>query len=258
MKRKLDFTTIALIRVGKYENRLSVLAVLLGALSFLPVMNAAELISNGGFETGTFASWTTNVQAGGSGGWFIQTGTGSPLNGFTVPAPPEGNFASMTDQSNLSSHVLIQDFTVPLGATSVILSFQLFYSNQAGDFSTPNSLDFGVVPNQQFRADILALGSGDFDCCGVIYNAYRTEPGDPRVNGYNPILRNITAFVTPGSTYRLRFAEVDNQFFFAAAVDAVSINATGTAPVPEPASMFLMGAGVLAFGLRRFALARRR
>src|SRR5436189_277997 len=46
----------------------------------------ADLISNGSFEGG-FAGWTVADEPGGSGSWFIQTGTGSPMNGFPVPPP---------------------------------------------------------------------------------------------------------------------------------------------------------------------------
>jgi hypothetical protein len=68
---------------------------------------AALLTVNGGFETG-FAGWTVLDQAGGSGSWFIQTGTASPLNGFAVPSPPEGSFAGFCCSGR--SHVGVPQF----------------------------------------------------------------------------------------------------------------------------------------------------
>ena len=49
----------------------------------------ANLITNGGFENGggSLTGWTETDQAAGSGSFFLQSGTGSPLNGFPVPAP---------------------------------------------------------------------------------------------------------------------------------------------------------------------------
>ncbi|HJT80248.1 MAG TPA: hypothetical protein VJ719_03540, partial [Chthoniobacterales bacterium] len=48
---------------------------------------AQELISNGGFESG-FTDWMRFDQTGSEGTWSLQSGTTSPVNGFTVPAPP--------------------------------------------------------------------------------------------------------------------------------------------------------------------------
>lgn len=103
--------------------------------------------TNGGAGTSTLNDWTVVDQPGGSGSWFAQTGTTSPLTDVTVPAPPNGSFAAMTDQTGPGSHVLYQDIAVP--AEGGTLSFELYIGNRAGDFSipSPNTLDFtGQVP----------------------------------------------------------------------------------------------------------------
>ena len=56
----------------------------------------------------------------------------------------------------------------------------------------------------------------------VLLNAYQTLPGDPPVSGYTRVTADASAY--RGQTVCLRFAEVDNQFFFHAAVDDINID----------------------------------
>jgi hypothetical protein len=212
-------------------------------LSLVPAASAGELLTNGGFEAGV-AGWTLFDQAGGSGSFFVQSGTGSPLNGFGVPAPPQGTNAAMTDQGGPGTHVLLQSFTVPLGSTSVMLSFQSFIGNQAAAFN-PDSVDYTVIPNQQAIVDILGSVGGAFDNPSTaVVNAFTSTAN----GGYSPVSFDLTSFVTPGSTYTLRLAEVDNQLFFNAGFDDVSIQAVGA--VPEPGSAVLLLCGVAALGVK--------
>jgi hypothetical protein len=222
-----------------------------------PVANAQNLILNGGYEAG-FANWTVNDQADGSGGWFIQSGTGSPLNGFPVPGQTVGRFAAMSDQGGPGSHVLYQDFVVPVGVTTAILQYDLFLNNSAGAYFTPDTLDFTLGPNQQARVDILTSTSNSFSVAGgdVLQNSYQTQVGDPAVSGYTTITMDVTALLqaNAGQTLRLRFAEVDNQLFFNMGVDNVSLNVRADANVPEPGSIALLvglGTGISLLRKRR-------
>lgn len=79
---------------------------------------ASPLVLNGGFAAG-FASWTIADQFGSDGTFHIQTGILSPLNQDSVPAPPGGTFAAMTDAFGPGSHVPYQDFVA--GASSATL-----------------------------------------------------------------------------------------------------------------------------------------
>lgn len=184
------------------------------------------LVSNGGFETnggaGTadLTDWTIVNQ--GNGSWYAQTGTSSPTRGVAVQAPTEGSFAAMTDQSSTGSHVLFQQITVP--AEGATLHFDLYLRNHAADYYVPDpaTLDHTVNPNQQFRADIMDPAAGDFDVgAGVLDNIYQTRPGDPLESGYTTVSHSLDAFA--GQTIRLRFAEVDNQFYFNVGVDNVHV-----------------------------------
>src|SRR5688572_13540257 len=83
-------------------------AILAGVLSF---QAQADLISNGGFESG-FSDWTRVDQVGSDGTFHLQSGTASPVNGDAVPAPPGGSTAAMTDAQGPGAHVLYQIFTV--------------------------------------------------------------------------------------------------------------------------------------------------
>jgi hypothetical protein len=209
--------------------------------------HAGNIIVNGGFEAG-FTGWTVTDEAGGDGTWFIQSGTTSPGGLFTVPPPPEGTFAAMTDQGHPGSHVLYQDFLVPAGVTSATLSFEQFIGNRDTDFFTPASLDFHVTPNQQARVDIITTTADPFSVApaDVLQNIYQTHTGDPLVHGYDPISADLTALLQAhaGETLRLRFAEVDNQLFFQDGVDAVGLDVTsGQGVVPEPSTLTLLGIG---------------
>jgi hypothetical protein len=214
-----------------------------------------QFIANGGFESG-FAGWTRADQPGGttleegSGGFLLQTGATSPMNGFPVVAPPEGSNAAMTDAGGPGSHVLYQDFLVPIDVGTASISFAVYVNNQAADFFNPETLDFSSEDNQQARVDLMLASADPFsvDPADVLLNLFQTRPGDPLVSGYTTISSDITALLAShaGETLRLRFAAVDNQLVLNFGVD----NASLLAAVPEPST--LLGAalgGVLTLGV---------
>jgi hypothetical protein len=218
---------------------------------------ATELITNGGFEAGggSFIGWTHLNQVGSfvPGDWFIQSGTTSPVNGFPVPSPPDPTHAAMTDSQGFGSHVLFQNFLVPVEVTSATLSFDRFIHSIAGGFDSPPSLDYNIMFNQQARVDILiGSPSSEFSVLpgDVLANVFQTQPGDPIVSGYTLQTTNLTSLLQAhqGETLQLRFAEVDNRMPLEFGVDAVSLSVPAAA-VPEPSSLVLVGSALLAWRL---------
>jgi hypothetical protein len=209
---------------------------------------ATQLITNGGFETGTFAGWTVNDQAGSSGSWFVVNTNTTPLSSFPTVGPASGQFYAVTDQGGPGTHVLTQSFTVPSLASSVILSFDMFVNDSdSGPIINPIGLDYSQGANQQVRVDILAAGSGPFDTgAGVLANFYvGVDSQTLNPNPYTAYTFDITALVGAGGTFILRFAEVDNQLFLNQGIDNVGIEFTA---VPEPGALVLglCGIGCLA------------
>jgi hypothetical protein len=219
-------------------------------------IQAQQLITNGGFESG-FSGWTRADQVGSESTWLLQTGTASPVNGFTVPAPPEAVTAAMTDAQGPGTHVLYQDFTVPLTMNVATFQFDLYINNHASAFFSPNTLDFSTPTlNQQFRVDIITTSADPFSVSvgDVLMNLYQTQPGNPLVSGYLTIGADLTSLFAShlGQTLRLRFAEVDNVNFFNAGIDRVSIT------IPEPGSAALAVAGLTLFTAEFIRRGRRR
>src|SRR4029079_1341678 len=171
----------------------------------------AALLINGGFESG-FNGWTRQDQGGSDGSVFFRARGGTPVRFPPVPAPPQGTTAAMTDAQGPGSHVLYQDFLVPLSVINASLSFSLLVNNQAQAFVAPETLDFSTPAlNQQARVDILGIAVNPLTAVGsdVLQNLYRTNVGDPLVSGYTNFTIDLTALLQAhlGQTLRLRFAE---------------------------------------------------
>lgn len=221
------------------------------AFAFAVLPAQAVPIVNGDFEAG-MTNWTVANQAGSDGGFLLQSGTASPVNGMPVPAAGGGN-AAMTDAEGPGSHVLYQDFLQATSVGSARLSFDLFVGNRADAFYLPDppTLDFATaLLNQQARVDILFGGSDPFSLASqdLLLNVFATAVGNPLVSGYNRIEVDITSLLNANlnQTLRLRFAEVDNVNMFQFGVDNVTLAIGDPAQVPEPGSWLLLLAGLTA------------
>jgi hypothetical protein len=234
------------------------LALAIAALAVLaaaPAANAA-VVTNGDFETGNLSGW--QLSNSGAGSWFAYTGTSTPIEDFTVPAPPQGSYGGITDESGQGLHVLYQDVTLPPSGTTNQLSLFVYYDSKAPIVS-PDSLDPFGGANQQYRIDVMkpsapidSVASGD-----VLLTVFRTLAGDSQALA--PTLKTADLTSLTGQTVRLRLAEVDNQFFFNAGADAIMVSGLtvrkaklnkdkGTAKLPitvtDPGTIKLTGKGV--------------
>jgi hypothetical protein len=187
-----------------------------------PGIAAAATVANGDFETGTLSGWQT--QNSGTGDWFAYSGTTSPMNGFTIDAPPQGSFAAVTDQSNPGTNILYQDVALEPGNAHT-LRLYVYYTTEAA-IASPDTLDSGGEANQQYRVDVIRPSAAldSLDPADVLLTVFRTVTGDPTTLA--PTIKTADLSPFAGQTVRLRFAEVDNQFYFQASADAVSIAST--------------------------------
>ncbi len=197
-------------------------------------VSSAATVVNGGFETGNFSGWTVVNQPDSfpDGSWYVYSGTTTPVSFSSIAAPPGGTFAATSDQTGAGSHVLYQDIALEAGSSHV-LSFDLYYNNQNGAFFTPATLDFNEFPNQQYRVDVLRAGADPFSVASgdVLAAVSRTDVGDAATLAPTRVTFDLSAFA--GTTVRLRFAEVDNLFFFNASVDNVAIESVRLLPTSK-------------------------
>jgi hypothetical protein len=153
-------------------------------------------------------------------GWFAYTGHISP-SGFTIPAPPSGHYAAVSDQIGPGSNTLFQTFRVPAHAT---LSMTLWYRNRNVQFYSPQMLVPDQARNQQLRITITRPDAGLYSLkpADMLATVFATEPGDPASLGPKQIHYDLSALA--GQLVRLRITEVDNQFFFQVGVDNVTVS----------------------------------
>jgi len=187
-----------------------------------------HLIDNGSFETGTSAGWTTFDAAGSNGGFIIASDTILPTSNNVVLAPPESTYAAITDQDSQGTHILYQDVVLPADRHATLRA-TIYLRNLAADYAiapTAGLAHDGGEANQQFRVDVMDPTAPLTDVgAGVLLNVYQTDPGDPLETGYIQLTADLTPFA--GQTVRIRFAEVDNQLFLHAGVDAVDVEVSG-------------------------------
>jgi hypothetical protein len=191
--------------------------------------------TNGGVGSNVINNWTIvrlpgSLGGAGAGDFVAYSGTTTPIGARPIEAPTEGTFAAVSDTTGPGSHVMYQDVTIP--ANGADLTCDVYFSNESGANINAGNLDFEAAPNQHGRIDIMDPSAPDGDTgAGVLQNLFITEAADPALFSYFALQADLGAF--SGQTVRLRFAEVDNQFFQNMAVD----NCTLIESIPPDADL---------------------
>ncbi len=241
MRRPLQAGAVLMGHCRRAISRMAMLT-LLSLVMALP-SNAQELLTNGDFETGTFVGWTITDLPGSFvfSTFFIDVpGTTAPLSGLpTLSSGANGAFYAVSDTTGPGTHALTQTFTVPGPVAAVILRFDMFANDyDGGPIIDPIGLDHTGPSNQHARVDILSAAATPFDTgAGVLGNFYLSVDAGADPNPFTSYQFDITPLVGAGGTFQVRFAEVDNQFFFNLGVDNVSIQMPPLPSNPQPTSI---------------------
>jgi len=234
----------------------------LAAASATGSANTVELITNGGFETGTFAGWTVSdfvvvdeiiTVDSRKGTWFAyDTSSTTPLSGRATLGPAAGSFYAVSDQAVSGAHILEQTFTVPVDAGSILLSFDMFINDWSDKGPIMDGgLDDTLGSNQYAPVDLMTSVAGPLSTSAADIVANRVGPAvdtNAAPNAYTSYVFDPTGLVNNGATYKLRFAEADSQFFLNQGVDNVSIL---TQQIPKPGTCTLLARCVGVVALAR-------
>ena len=205
-----------------------------GFMAVSPLASAAELVANGGFETGNFTGWNV-TDNGGSNGCQINlysvnaTGANGCSSFITVGAPNSGTYAAFnTFDGQAANYILTQTLAVPSGLVTATLSFEFEASMFYGGALRSFNVDLYDALNMTL------LGS-----------LYSKDFGYSETDSWNTVSVDAsTLFATAaGSNVTLRLTNVIPRDYTGPAgfgLDNVSVAST----VPEPASMVLLGVGL--------------
>lgn len=219
----------------------------LGFLALAATFQASadtQLITNGGFEAGSLAGWTTTSSAGSGGMWLADNSTlFTPLSGNPTNGPDSGSWYAVTDQFGPGTNALSQTFTVPVSMNLLTLSFNMFVDDWATTFDpATNYLSFGILAA---GSDVL---TSPFLYTGTVSGSTLVSGGVP--NPYVSYSIDLSSFLTAGNTYILDFVESDSAGPMNVGLDNVSLTASA---LPEPGGLWtcLFGLVALAFVYRR-------
>lgn len=188
----------------------------IAAATIIPGMTQAaapvNLISNGDFETGTFAGWT--IIDSGSGQTLINNGSHDPIGSGGALPPIAGRYDALTEQPGPGLHVLQQKITAPADVFSARLSWNDRVRNWASIYSDPN---------QEWRVLVKDTDGN------VLQELYSTNPGDALLQvGPNARFADVTALLQQYAAQELviSFEEQDNLYYFNATLDDVVLLAS--------------------------------
>ncbi len=200
-----------------------------------------ELITNGGFETGTLAGWSassSNVDLGGwDTGWNVSTS--AQLGGAYDISDPIGSYAAYEsfDGTGPKTRTLMQSLVVPDNLSQAVLSFW--------DSYYVTTFHGGTLP----RLVDVYLSDGV-----VTDNVYHFESRDAYADTFALMSFDVTSFLQErvGDTVQLSFVTTIPEYGTGPGgfgLDNVSL----VAQVPEPATLALLGLclAALAYSCRR-------
>jgi hypothetical protein len=242
-----------MIQTINNEATMSIRSVVLATAISVASLTAAyaapiELVTNGGFETGTFAGWTA-VNNGGSGGcgsnvWEVNSTAyqGCQSSDITLAAPISGNYGAFhTFDGTTGSYTLTQQITVPGSVVNATLSF----------------LDeFNMNYNGEPR--IFSVAFYDATGSNLLGTVFSENLGHTTIQPWTSLTFDVTALLSAqaGNTIALRFTESIPQSYTGPAgfgLDNVSLQAT----VPEPGTVTLLGLGLLSVAAARRKAAKK-
>jgi hypothetical protein len=210
----------------------SFLALIVACAALLaPSSAGAATIVNGDFETGNLSGWQV-FNSSDRGNWFVYSGLFTPFDvEKTEPfiAPPQGNFAAVSDENNPDTAILYQEIALEPFWTHQLTMTVYYRSFEPIAVPSPNTLasdNSSGQENQQLRIDVMRPGTAieSLNPADILATVFANKVGDPQFLAPTQLAADLTPFA--GQTVRLRIANAVQEEVFNTGVDGVSITST--------------------------------